>query len=140
MATATTLLFPWKDAYSVDIGIVDSQHKILLDLINELHQAMLSGTGKEQLSKVLSKLIKYTQGHFHAEEEIMQSKQYPDFANHKVEHDRFTQTILDFQHKFQKNELGLTIELMNFLKDWLIKHIMGSDKRYAPFLNSKGVR
>lgn len=139
MATATPLLFPWKDTYNVNIGIVDSQHKVLVDLINELHQAMMTRTGKDQLGKVLSNLIKYTQSHFKAEEGILQSNQYPDFVNHKAEHDRFIQTILDFQRKFQRNELGLTIEVMDFLKHWLGKHIMGVDKRYVPHLNSKGV-
>ncbi len=139
MATATTLLFPWKDTYSVNIGIVDSQHKILVGLINELHQAMMTGTAKEQLGKILTNLIKYTQGHFQAEEGLMQSKQYPDLVNHKAEHQQFKQTIVDFQTKFQKNEIGLTSEVMDFLKDWLIKHIMGVDKKYGPYLNSKGV-
>ncbi len=139
MATATTLLFPWKDAYSVNIGVVDSQHKVLVNLINELHQAMMAGTGKEQLGRILSNLIKYTQGHFNAEEGILLSHQYPNFVDHKAEHDRFTQTILDFQDKFQRNEIGLSIELMDFLKDWLVRHIMGVDKKYVPHLNARGV-
>ena len=139
-ATAVPVLFPWKDAYSVNIGIVDSQHKVLVDLLNELHQAMMTGKGKEQLGNILFKLIKYAQGHFKAEEALMQSKQYPDFANHKAEHDRLTKTVMDFQAKFSKNEVGLTMEVMDFLRDWLMKHIMGVDKKYGPFLNAKGVR
>jgi hemerythrin-like metal-binding protein len=70
----------------------------------------------------------------------MESHQYPDLTNHKAEHDRFTKTVLDFQSKFHANEIGLTIEVMDFLKDWLSKHILGVDKKYAPFLNAKGVR
>jgi hemerythrin len=140
MATATTQLFPWKDAYSVNVDIVDSQHKVLVDLINELHQAMMARSGKEKMGSILSKLVKYTQSHFKAEEGILQSNQYPDLANHQAEHNRFTQTIMDFQAKFERNEVGLTIELMEFLKDWLIKHIMGVDKKYAAHLNARGVR
>jgi hemerythrin len=140
MATAATLLFPWSDTYSVKIGVIDAQHKNLVDLINELHQAMMMRTGKEPLGKILSNLIKYTQAHFKAEEGILQSNQYPDFATHKAEHERFTNTVLDFQSKFERSEIGLTIEVMDFLKDWLSKHIMGVDKRYASFLNAKGVR
>lgn len=140
MATATAQLFPWSDTYSVNIGIIDMQHKALVELINELHHAMITRTGKEQLGTILSGLIKYTQGHFKTEEGLMQSNQYPDYIHHKAEHDAFTKKALDFQSKFQTNEIGLTIEVMDFLKDWLIQHIMGVDKRYAPFLNSKGVR
>lgn len=140
MATATALLFPWIDTYNVNIGIVDSQHRVLVDLINELHQAMLNRSGKEQLGKVLAKLIKYTESHFKAEEALMLANQYPDFANHKPEHERFVKTIKEYQTKFQKNELGLTLEVMDFLKDWLVKHIMGVDKKYVPHLSAKGVR
>jgi len=141
MATATTapVLFPWKDDYSVNIGIIDSQHRTLVDLLNELHQAMMTGKGKDQVGIVLSKLVKYAQGHFKSEEGMMQSKQYPEFEDHKVEHDRFTKTVLEFQGKFARNEIGLTSEVMDFLKTWLMKHIMGVDKKYSPFLNSKGV-
>jgi hemerythrin-like metal-binding protein len=140
MATATALLFPWSDTYSVKIGIIDMQHKNLVSIINELHQAMVAGHGKEQLGKILSNLINYTHVHFKTEETFMESHQYPEFTSHKSEHDRLTKTVLDFQAKFQRNEVGLTIEVMDFLKNWLGKHILGVDKRYAPFFNAKGMR
>ena len=140
MATATALLFPWSETYSVEIGIIDMQHKNLVKIVNDMHQAMVGGHGKEQLGRILSSLVSYTQAHFKTEESFMQSHGYPEYATHKVEHDRLTKTVLDFQSKFQKNQVGLTLEVMEFLKDWLGKHIMGTDKRYTPFMHSKGVR
>lgn len=140
MATATALLFPWSDTYSVKVGIIDMQHKNLVTIVNDLHQAMVAGHGKDQLGKILSGLIKYTQVHFKTEENLMQSHQYPEYEHHKSEHERLTKTVLDFQGQFQRNEVGLTIEVMEFLKNWLYKHILESDKRYSPFLNAKGVR
>ena len=139
MGTATAVLFPWSDAYSVKIGIIDMQHKNLVGYVNELHQAMLEGHGKEKLGKILSNLIKYTHVHFGTEEKLMQSHGYPYYPQHKAEHDHLSATVVAFQDKFQRNEIGLTIEVMEFLKDWLVKHILGSDKKYAPFLNGKGV-
>ncbi|MGD0227655.1 MAG: bacteriohemerythrin [Terriglobia bacterium] len=139
MATATGLLFPWSDTYSVKIGVIDMQHKNLANIINELHQAMVGGQGKQQVVKSLSNLIKYTQIHFKTEENFMVSHQYPDYMNHKTEHDRLTKTVREFQDKFQRNEVGLTIDVMEFLKNWLSKQILGSDQRYAPFLNAQGV-
>jgi len=139
MATATGLLFPWSDTYSVKIGVIDMQHKNLANIINELHQAMVGGQGKQQVVKSLSNLIKYTQIHFKTEENFMVSHQYPDYMNHKTEHDRLTKTVREFQDKFQRNEVGLTIDIMEFLKNWLSKQILGSDQRYAPFLNAQGV-
>jgi len=139
MATATALLFPWSETYSVKIGVVGMQHKNLVNIVNELHQAMVGGKGKEILGQSLTSLIKYTQFHFSTEEKLMQSHHYPDYLAHKAEHEQLTNTVLDFQRKFQSNEIGLTVEVMDFLKDWLGKHILGSDKKYGPYLNSKGV-
>ena len=140
MATAVPLLFPWSDSYSVKVATIDIQHKGLVDLINQLHQAMATGKGKEALGKTLSSLVKYMHAHFKAEEGILQSHQYPDLGNHQAEHARFIKTITEFEDKFKKGDIVLTIEVMEFLKDWLAKHIMRIDKNYSSFLNAKGVR
>ena len=140
MPTTTTVLCPWSDTYSVQIGIIDSQHKSLVNMVNELHQAMLGGMGKQQLGIILSNLIKYTQSHFKTEENLMQSHGYPDYMSHKSAHDSLTKTVLDLQDRFRRNEVGLTVEAMDFLKNWLTNHILGSDKKFAPFLHAKGLR
>jgi hemerythrin len=140
MTTASTVLFPWDSSYSVNIAIVDMQHKNLVSMVNELHQAMAGGTGKDKLGPILSNLIEYTQGHFATEERLMQTHAYPDFPAHKSEHEHLTGKVKDFQRRFLSNEVGLTLELMEFLKDWLSKHILGCDKKYSPFLNARGVR
>jgi hemerythrin len=139
MVTTPPLLFPWSEIYSVKIGIVDTQHKNLVNILNELHQAMLGAQGKDKVGQVLLNLIKYTQVHFAMEEKLMQSHGYTDFPAHKAEHDQLASTVLEFQRKFLSNEVGLTVEMMDFLKDWLGKHILDSDKKYGPFLNAKGV-
>ena len=140
MPAASTVLFRWDATYSVNIAIVDTQHKNLVSMVNELHQAMGEGSGKDKLGPILSDLVKYTQAHFATEERLMQSHGYPDFLAHKAEHDCLTRTVMDFQRRFLSNEVGLTLEVMEFLRDWLVKHILGSDKKYSPFLNAKGVR
>ena len=139
MPATTTQLFHWSEIYSVKIGIVDMQHKNLVNLVNELHDSMRAGHAREKLGQILSNLIKYTQTHFATEERLLQSHSYPEYSQHKAEHDNLTATVVDLQRKFQRTEVGLTVEVMEFLRDWLVKHIQGSDKKYAPFLNTKGV-
>jgi hemerythrin-like metal-binding protein len=126
MPTAVAVLFPWSDTYCVKIAMVDSQHKVLVDLINELHQAIMARRGNESLGRVLATLVKYTKSHVAAEEGLLQANQYPDLVIHKAEHEQFTQTIVDFQGRFQRNEVAVTIDVMYFLEDWLAKHLMGS--------------
>jgi hemerythrin-like metal-binding protein len=129
MTAAPALLLPGSDTFSVGIGIIDSQHKNLVGMVNDLHQAMSGGHGKDQLGRVLSSLVKYTQVHFKTEENLMESHRYPDYDRHKSEHERLTATVLDIQGKFQRNEIGLSIEVMDFLKNWLYHHTLESDKR-----------
>jgi hemerythrin len=140
MGTATSVLIPWTDAYSVKVGIIDSQHKTLVNLINDLHQAMMKRAGKEQMGKVIGELLKYTKNHFTAEENLLRSRAYPELKIQEAEHASFVQAITDFQKKFQNNELGLTLQMMDFLKDWLSHHILVVDMKYSAFLNAKGVR
>jgi len=133
-------LFAWSDKYSLHIGQIDEQHKKLVGMLNELFDAMKAGKGNDVLDNVLSQLIAYTKSHFATEERLMKAHGYPGYQEHKAEHDDLTKQVLDFQQRFQARSTGLSMELMSFLKNWLINHIQGSDKSYAPFLQGKGVR
>lgn len=135
-------LMTWNDnEFSVNIKLLDTHHKRLFGLVNDLHDAMKQGGAKDILGKVFSELIDYTVYHFRAEEELFQKYGYPEYAQHKKEHEDLTKQVLELKDKFDKDKLMcvLTIETMDFLKDWLKNHICGSDKKYGPFLNSKGV-
>ncbi|MEK6791135.1 MAG: bacteriohemerythrin [Deltaproteobacteria bacterium] len=132
-------LFTWKDDYSVGVGAFDGHHKRLFDLINELHDAMRTGKAREVLGAVLLSLLDYTRMHFGAEEERMMSLVYPGFAEHKKEHEKFVKEITDFKAKFDTANFTISIGLMSFLKDWLVNHIMVTDKKYTLFFNDKGV-
>lgn len=140
MGTAPNVLFPWSQKFQVGIGFVDAQHKQLVDIINRLHEAMASGRGKEVLGKTLEELIRYTKAHFAAEEKVLESSGYPEFPQHHAEHERLTLAVLEFHRKLISNELGLSINVMAFLKDWLGQHILNVDMQYAPYLKAKGVK
>ena len=129
----------WSNSLSVDIKELDDQHKKLIELINQLNDAMKVGKGKDVIGKVLGSLIAYTQSHFATEERLMQAHSYPSYIIHKKAHDDLTKQALDLQKKFETGNLAITIEVMGFLKDWLSKHIMNTDKQYSPFLKGKGV-
>ncbi|OHD60500.1 MAG: hemerythrin [Spirochaetes bacterium GWF1_49_6] len=128
----------WSDALSVNISEIDHQHQHLIDLINILHDAMKQGRGKEVLSVTLDELARYAVEHFAAEEKLMQKYGYPEFSAHKAEHESFIKKVTDFQNGFIAGKLLLSIEILTFLRDWTINHIAETDKKYVPFLSSKG--
>ncbi len=132
-------LLEWSDKYSVNIKEMDEQHKKLFNMINELHDAMKGGRGKEALGGIFTGLIQYVGTHFAAEERLMSAHAYAGYVAQKAEHDKLIKRALELQKNFQEGAPVVTVEVMNFLKDWLQTHILGSDKKYGPFLNGKGV-
>jgi len=132
-------LITWNENFSINITEIDSQHKKLIELINELHEAMKVAKGKDVMGNILSELVNYTVYHFGTEEKLFQKHGYPEYATHKKRHDDLTKQVKDTADKFNKGGNIITVEVMSFLKDWLQNHILTVDKRYAPFLSSKGV-
>jgi hemerythrin len=128
----------WSHDYRVNITSIDVQHQKLLSLISSLFHAMRDGKGQEVLEHTLAEVLSYTQTHFHAEEHLMEIYNYPGLAGHKQEHAMLTAHAL--QERYRTGEVELTVEVAEFLKDWLINHILKSDKQYAPFLLGKGIR
>jgi len=132
-------LMEWSPAFSVKVRKFDDQHKKLVELVNQLHDAMKAGQGHALLGTVLQSLISYTATHFKDEEQVMQANGYPDLVRHKGMHQKLVSQVLDLQKKFQAGGDVLTITVLNFLKDWLVSHIQGEDKKYGVFLNAKGI-
>jgi len=132
-------LITWNNNLRVNISKIDEQHRKLVSIVNDLNSAMGLGKGKEIMGNVLSSLIDYTKSHFATEEELMEKYVYPGYLTHKADHDALTKQVNETMKKFTEGKAIVTVEVMNFLKDWLINHIQNTDKRYAPYLNSKGV-
>lgn len=133
------VMFDWSNDYSVGIGSIDAQHQNLFSIGRELYAAMNAGQGKSVLAKILGRLVQYTAVHFAHEERLMRLHNYRDFAAHKAEHDALTKQVLQFQADFQNSRATMSVQLLHFLRDWLQKHINGSDKQYAPALKEKAV-
>jgi len=132
-------LITWNSTYSVNVKEIDLQHQKLIALINQLHDGMKAGKGKEIIGKILSDLADYTKFHFGYEEKLFDQTKYPDTMVQKRQHSDLVKQVVNYISKFQKGEAILTMELMNFLKDWLMNHIVATDKKYTSFLNSKGI-
>lgn len=131
----------WKDSLSVGIKQIDDEHRELVNMVNDLHSAMSTGKGKDALGGVLDRLINYTVSHFAHEEELMRKYSYPDSFKHTNEHRQLTKTAVDVQTKFKSGQtIGLSIEVMDFLRNWLTTHIQDVDTRFGAFLQTKGLK
>ena len=89
---------------------------------------------------MLGGLIEYTATHFAHEEELFAQYSYPDSVKHTQEHQDLVKKVLDFKDKYEKGRSSINMELMMFLKNWLIHHILGSDKSYSAHLVERGAK
>ena len=126
-------LFPWSDDFNVNIEAVDEQHKVLVDLLNQLHGIIMEHRGKAACRAVLDRLAEYTCTHFQLEEGLMRELHYPGLEIHRQQHEDLIRQIHELQRKLDEENITITFELLHFLKDWLIRHINESDKRFGAF-------
>jgi hemerythrin len=137
----TMPLMQWNDKLSTGVATVDADHKKLVAMVNELYDGVVAGHGKDVVGKVLDGLISYTAEHFAREERYFAQSNYPDAVAHKKEHADLVKQVLEVQAKFKAGATSsLSLEVMNFLKTWLVKHIQGSDKKFGPHLVQHGIK
>jgi hemerythrin len=130
----------WNDSYSVGVKEMDDQHKKLIDMINQLHEALKAGQASKEAPAILKGLVDYTHYHFDAEEKMLDKATYPGYLNQQKMHKVFITQIEKYQSDLATKSLTLGVKLNEFLKDWLISHISGEDKKYGKYMNEKGVR
>jgi len=133
-------LLTWSDNYSVGVAAIDSQHKALVDTLNQLHDGMMKGQAASVTGPLLMKLVDYTRNHFADEEKLMAQTKYPSLQQHHAHHVDLTKQVEDFVGRYDRGEITLNVKLLNFLRDWLTNHILKEDKEYGPWMNKNGVR
>lgn len=120
-------------------ALIDSQHKQLIEAINQLLAACAAGQGRTELEKTTKFLYDYTSKHFSDEEKLQIQSGYPDYANHKKYHEAFKVVVAGLSKKI--NEQGATIPLVGEVNGavagWLINHIKKEDTKVAAHIHSK---
>jgi len=132
-------LMEWNESLDVKIKLINDEHLHLLALINGLHEAVIAGNGAEVLGTTLAGLVTYTQTHFADEEQLMATHDYPDAAAHKAQHFSLIRQVLGLQQKYDSGAPIMMINVLMFLRDWLMEHIHVTDKKLGVFLSTKGV-
>lgn len=133
--------FVWEDKYSLHIAEIDRQHQKLFALFNELYDAMQQGHGTEVIDKVLTSVVDYTAYHFAFEEKLLKEAGFKEEAAHRAEHGKLAEQakLLAQRLRSAGGDPTVVIATLKFLGDWLARHILVSDKSFAPFLIARGV-
>jgi len=132
-------LITWTDRLSVGVPAIDSQHGVLVETLNELHDAMVRGQAKSLNESLLHSLLAYTRDHFSSEEAMMAAANYPGLVEHRVRHCDVTKKIERYVVRFEHDEVGQSLHLVNFLRDWLTNHIQNEDRDYCPCIHAHDI-
>ncbi|MBI5013888.1 MAG: hemerythrin family protein [Deltaproteobacteria bacterium] len=130
---------PWSPLYEIGVSRIDEQHRGLAALISEFHAALGAGKAREQVFPVLNRLVRYVEEHFRDEEALMEAGHYPELLRQRREHEKLTLEIFALAERSQRGDAEITEEVMEFLKSWLVDHILHQDKKLEGFFRDRGV-
>jgi hemerythrin-like metal-binding protein len=129
----------WSPEYAVDVALFDEHHKRLFALVDQLFQALKAGTARNELLGILDELAEYTQYHFTAEEKAMRHFGYPGCELQERSHAELLSRVQELRRDMASGKSMVAVDVMEFLRDWLTRHIKGCDKLYAEFFRDKDV-
>ena len=133
-------LMEWSAALSVGFREIDRQHERLVEIANALNAAMQTGESAGAVGRILNELVDYTVKHFAYEEDLMRQQGYRDINNHLAEHKKLIDDVSAYKRQFDSGHTHITVELLGFVRDWLVKHIMKTDTALARDLNGRGLK
>lgn len=121
----------WKEYFNTDFDIIDFQHKILVERINELIELYNTGYNQEQLYNLFTFLESYTHYHFDTEEKFFRHFDYSQLNDHIAEHNFFREKVKNLKNEIKFDNKIIDEDLLIFLIDWVLNHILGTDKKFA---------
>jgi hemerythrin len=129
-------LVVWDEKYATGIDLIDNQHKELFSLTNELFRACLGGEAAVQVvfKETMGRMVDYVRFHFSAEQDLLQKINYPDFQEHKKQHDTLVVKILEAVTEYSEGKKLVPNQFVRTLRDWILGHIAHYDRLYASYI------
>lgn len=124
----------WQERFSVGSVVLDSQHRIMLGLLNDLYRASQARESRGLLRELFDTACRYAERHFASEEELLQRAGYPHLAAHKAEHEEYRKCVEQLSATLYSAPDAALDELFQYLRTWWTEHLGGSDRDYLPFV------
>ena len=129
-------IFSWREEYAVNVKEMDNDHIKLLESANSLYQLIDAEDQTGFLGK-LEELINIAQKHFQDEEMLMKDQKFPEYKIHSKKHKRIIREANEVLKKIKDNRYEIDTDFLDFLKDWVINHILTEDRKYGEYINRK---
>lgn len=128
----------WSALLETGVDQIDEQHQILVNMLNDANTRLTSGSGRDILEEIVHDLMSYALYHFDTEEELMIDCGYDEAQKqqHFEEHRQFSAKVSQVQQAIKQGNLISREDLLCFLNNWLVNHILKTDKQLGSFLNT----
>ena len=130
----------WEDSYSVGVNEIDKQHRVIIEVINELITEISAKPSEENIVGIIHKLLNYKDYHFKTEEKYFDMYNFEGADEHKKEHIKFGEKIAEMEKEYKEDVIKLAFELVDFLEDWLINHLINKDQEYVECFKRAGLK
>lgn len=124
----------WKNEYSIGNDLIDSQHKQILKLINQLFDAIKENKGETLIEKSICDMVDYASYHFSNEESLMRNTNYPLIRDHKISHVSLVKEVTEYFYEYYTGIVRTPDEILLFLFDWIVNHILDVDLEFGKYL------
>ncbi len=133
-------MIEWADKYSVNVSIIDAEHKSFIDIVNKVTVTKQHNYKQKEVEDLLGELVKFAKTHFRTEETYMSTFQYPDYLLHYNEHLNFSLHMIIYNNQVINGEYKILDELHKYLQEWIVYHIQITDKKYTKCFNRNGLK
>jgi hemerythrin-like metal-binding protein len=125
----------WTPSLSVNVEVIDTQHKKMFELANIFYRELYDGADKTVLIEKLKELVEYSIFHFKTEEDLLQKANHPSLETHAKEHEQFVEELTALNSRILAGDLVISVEIISFLRNAIINHIFVSDKEMGKHYN-----
>ncbi|MBP7811790.1 MAG: hemerythrin family protein [Candidatus Moranbacteria bacterium] len=134
------VMLEWEERYSVGVALIDQQHQQMFRMINDLADIIHGVPDAKRVTELLAAIVLYKRAHFATEEEYFKQFNYEGAAEHITEHRKFDEALTGLTEKHAGDTFGLAFELIDFLEDWLIQHLLNTDQKYKECFLAHGLK
>ena len=131
--------FSWETDYSVNVKVLDEQHKKLVEFMNNLYENLLKGISAEQIETSFNEIMALASEHFSTEERYFQQYAYPGAEEHIQHHREIVADIEEIRSNHKQDIVAQGFQLLDLMEDWLIVHMNTMDKKYSFWFNEHGL-
>lgn len=130
----------WSEEYVLGIKEIDAQHEKFVKMLGDLYLALHDRKEDETRNSIFEELYNYIKYHLATEEKYFDKFNYEGAEEHKKEHEKFREKVDSFAKNKTEDNYKTSIDLLDFMENWLIDHVNDMDKKYVKCFKDNGLK